>query len=136
MIRRPPRSTLFPYTTLFRSHYLQVLGMGFGTGQLKTRVNADSKQRGAPRCDPQRRAKPMEHVPVPGGSPLPPFRAALGLTGAAHLVRLQHGLKTRASRRAWLFDGQKREFSPNDHFFGTVRALFEVDFDVVVLVAA
>src|SRR2546421_7916510 len=22
MIRRPPRSTLFPYTTLFRSHYL------------------------------------------------------------------------------------------------------------------
>jgi len=21
MIRRPPRSTLFPYTTLFRSHY-------------------------------------------------------------------------------------------------------------------
>src|SRR5438445_5455207 len=23
MIRRPPRSTLFPYTTLFRSHYAQ-----------------------------------------------------------------------------------------------------------------
>src|SRR4030095_17233532 len=23
MIRRPPRSTLFPYTTLFRSHYSQ-----------------------------------------------------------------------------------------------------------------
>src|SRR5258707_6642227 len=29
MIRRPPRSTLFPYTTLFRSH-----------SALKTRVNA------------------------------------------------------------------------------------------------
>src|SRR5260221_9455441 len=26
MIRRPPRSTLFPYTTLFRSHLLQRLG--------------------------------------------------------------------------------------------------------------
>src|SRR2546422_4805690 len=25
MIRRPPRSTLFPYTTLFRSHHLRVL---------------------------------------------------------------------------------------------------------------
>src|SRR3712207_7870647 len=25
MIRRPPRSTLFPYTTLFRSHILQVI---------------------------------------------------------------------------------------------------------------
>src|SRR3712207_8727524 len=24
MIRRPPRSTLFPYTTLFRSRYLEV----------------------------------------------------------------------------------------------------------------
>src|SRR2546429_4063227 len=23
MIRRPPRSTLFPYTTLFRSHYIR-----------------------------------------------------------------------------------------------------------------
>src|SRR3989441_9718404 len=24
MIRRPPRSTLFPYTTLFRSHFVQL----------------------------------------------------------------------------------------------------------------
>src|SRR3712207_7263400 len=29
MIRRPPRSTLFPYTTLFRSEAIQVLG-GYG----------------------------------------------------------------------------------------------------------
>src|SRR2546429_341494 len=28
MIRRPPRSTLFPYTTLFRSSGLQLLGSG------------------------------------------------------------------------------------------------------------
>src|SRR2546430_11571773 len=27
MIRRPPRSTLFPYTTLFRSHRAQVFAM-------------------------------------------------------------------------------------------------------------
>src|SRR2546422_2733894 len=26
MIRRPPRSTLFPYTTLFRSHHLGAVG--------------------------------------------------------------------------------------------------------------
>src|SRR3989441_5132582 len=26
MIRRPPRSTLFPYTTLFRSHYAHTEG--------------------------------------------------------------------------------------------------------------
>src|SRR3712207_8513980 len=28
MIRRPPRSTLFPYTTLFRSRELLLLGLG------------------------------------------------------------------------------------------------------------
>src|SRR2546430_11132724 len=28
MIRRPPRSTLFPYTTLFRSHLLDPLPLG------------------------------------------------------------------------------------------------------------
>ena len=28
MIRRPPRSTLFPYTTLFRSHYARILHSG------------------------------------------------------------------------------------------------------------
>src|SRR5205823_11584420 len=33
MIRRPPRSTLFPYTTLFRS---AILGFGFVTGLLLT----------------------------------------------------------------------------------------------------
>ena len=29
MIRRPPRSTLFPYTTLFRSHIISVGGTSF-----------------------------------------------------------------------------------------------------------
>src|SRR5438309_6114337 len=32
MIRRPPRSTLFPYTTLFRSPLGQTLGHAFGDG--------------------------------------------------------------------------------------------------------
>src|SRR3989449_4545728 len=30
MIRRPPRSTLFPYTTLFRSRRARRLGLGSG----------------------------------------------------------------------------------------------------------
>src|ERR1035437_4129547 len=34
MIRRPPRSTLFPYTTLFRSVH-GILGVGFDVGQKK-----------------------------------------------------------------------------------------------------
>src|SRR2546430_12061006 len=29
MIRRPPRSTLFPYTTLFRSHHAQSFPVAF-----------------------------------------------------------------------------------------------------------
>src|SRR3712207_8106500 len=32
MIRRPPRSTLFPYTTLFRSAELPLGGTAVGTG--------------------------------------------------------------------------------------------------------
>src|SRR5947208_9485099 len=47
MIRRPPRSTLFPYTTLFRSyfqvHWRDVL--------LQTRVNADIARRALPVCE-------------------------------------------------------------------------------------
>src|SRR2546429_1474795 len=33
MIRRPPRSTLFPYTTLFRSHFY-VAGLGVQAAQM------------------------------------------------------------------------------------------------------
>src|SRR2546427_5981973 len=34
MIRRPPRSTLFPYTTLFRSHYVAKVLKGAKAGDL------------------------------------------------------------------------------------------------------
>src|SRR2546425_4083189 len=43
MIRRPPRSTLFPYTTLFRSHQTKPIfrflraGSGPGSGELPPR---------------------------------------------------------------------------------------------------
>src|SRR5256885_9509107 len=40
MIRRPPRSTLFPYTTLFRSHQIQVLAAHRGEHAV-VRVNAE-----------------------------------------------------------------------------------------------
>src|SRR5256885_9729329 len=35
MIRRPPRSTLFPYTTLFRSAPLDAAQRGVGAGRLQ-----------------------------------------------------------------------------------------------------
>src|SRR3712207_7161606 len=42
MIRRPPRSTLFPYTTLFRSHERRVSGHGRGN-DLNGAVFADPR---------------------------------------------------------------------------------------------
>src|SRR3989454_12563125 len=41
MIRRPPRSTLFPYTTLFRSLDREVDAGAEGTGEARRRVDAD-----------------------------------------------------------------------------------------------
>src|SRR3712207_5226348 len=38
MIRRPPRSTLFPYTTLFRSQLLRWLGQRRNNGPPRTSV--------------------------------------------------------------------------------------------------
>src|SRR2546422_8548585 len=38
MIRRPPRSTLFPYTTLFRSHGVEVV-QADGFGNLDASLN-------------------------------------------------------------------------------------------------
>src|SRR3989475_5980654 len=40
MIRRPPRSTLFPYTTLFRSAYAPALVGFFGAPGIRATVGA------------------------------------------------------------------------------------------------
>src|SRR3712207_9399367 len=45
MIRRPPRSTLFPYTTLFRSFYVNLSDM---TQVLKPQIEGISYHEGAP----------------------------------------------------------------------------------------
>src|SRR3712207_7925849 len=52
MIRRPPRSTLFPYTTLFRSGSMGHLQRPRGTGV----------ERQA--CTPAVEARPVEIIPV------------------------------------------------------------------------
>src|SRR3712207_7180370 len=46
MIRRPPRSTLFPYTTLFRS--LDHLGVELDPGHRRLAVAADPQPAGVP----------------------------------------------------------------------------------------
>src|SRR3712207_8150153 len=55
MIRRPPRSTLFPYTTLFRSKYAQPRRLGlFSKGVHLILVGAAKcfRHRGRRRCGP------------------------------------------------------------------------------------
>src|SRR2546422_6004248 len=48
MIRRPPRSTLFPYTTLFRSHAVELLqGRHERLGDVAAAVRAEPPVHGA-----------------------------------------------------------------------------------------
>src|SRR2546430_15384340 len=68
MIRRPPRSTLFPYTTLFRSG----LGPGRGAG-IRDRL-AGARLEQSP--DEHRRLVLDDEAPVGEGSPAP--RGAAG----------------------------------------------------------
>src|SRR3712207_8775898 len=62
MIRRPPRSTLFPYTTLFRSHerrrHEQRHGVRRGRGERRRGVRAREAQRGGRR---DQRGQVLEH---------------------------------------------------------------------------
>src|SRR2546426_7784228 len=45
MIRRPPRSTLFPYTTLFRSHHkIRASRRGHGSGCMHLELGPQSRK--------------------------------------------------------------------------------------------
>src|SRR2546430_12548025 len=48
MIRRPPRSTLFPYTTLFRSRAVERVGVRQEIAELGERVAPHAGDRGPP----------------------------------------------------------------------------------------
>src|SRR2546430_6459804 len=73
MIRRPPRSTLFPYTTLFRSPELEILTaceslltkstsdvLSFIMGQIPKRLGFVI--RSAPTMDPDKSSRSEEHT--------------------------------------------------------------------------
>src|SRR2546426_4220679 len=67
MIRRPPRSTLFPYTTLFRSAALLLLRLGRDLNAGAARSRRGRRRRGAPRG---RHARDQRRQPLlPGGVP-------------------------------------------------------------------
>src|SRR6266498_1804300 len=62
MIRRPPRSTLFPYTTLFRSRGGRRCGAAAGVPPLR----ALGGRRGQPRCDAPRPGSALLAERLPG----------------------------------------------------------------------
>src|SRR2546429_6434456 len=58
MIRRPPRSTLFPYTTLFRS--VRATSAAATAGNARTRSRLGKADGGAAESHPKRRASGVE----------------------------------------------------------------------------
>src|SRR3989454_5574998 len=81
MIRRPPRSTLFPYTTLFRSGLLQLFHHAIGTGVVG--LHHDGQPRGSGNV---RRA----HRDARDGKVAAPHDAD-GSVEREHVVVEQHG---------------------------------------------
>src|SRR3712207_8854773 len=63
MIRRPPRSTLFPYTTLFRSRLLPTGALGVGRPELVV-MHPREAPRKVPRAPPRPTA-PASRRPGP-----------------------------------------------------------------------
>src|SRR5687768_18028867 len=80
MIRRPPRSTLFPYTTLFRSHALARGPHG---------REREARPRGADRRAPQRPKAARNRA---ADRPARPDRAALAERSEEHTSELQSRL--------------------------------------------
>src|SRR3712207_6998186 len=66
MIRRPPRSTLFPYTTLFRSSGRQAPANGGEVGEVnRGRAQRQGGHRGPHGIPPRRRAAGVGARPAP-----------------------------------------------------------------------
>src|SRR5260221_11290220 len=97
MIRRPPRSTLFPYTTLFRSR--RVPGAGVDRGGPADPVTAARAAPPALDSDPGALPRlPDAHLRAAGGGPSSP---AVTRTGAGHGRRVRvRGGRARARRKA------------------------------------
>src|SRR3712207_7460950 len=66
MIRRPPRSTLFPYTTLFRSHAVDALGVDAVDGRAHRDAAGGVHQR-VERLDQLAPAVQVAHGHLAGG---------------------------------------------------------------------
>src|SRR5260370_5797220 len=63
MIRRPPRSTLFPYTTLFRSKRGEIVIMDFGLAAISDQLSGAEVRNGTPAyMAPEQLKRSEEHT--------------------------------------------------------------------------
>src|SRR2546426_12063555 len=77
MIRRPPRSTLFPYTTLFRSVWLLASDLGVGAPTAVSVTGGSAVRRGPSQREAVRRSGSRNHQatsPAPRTSARQPSR--------------------------------------------------------------
>src|SRR3989441_11350030 len=100
MIRRPPRSTLFPYTTLFRSR-----GGRVGTG--------------TPHLAPRHDSSPPEERPAAGARPVVHDRHLSRAQGLRHGGVLALRSLRRQDRRRQQQHGQLHRFSATTAFRST-----------------
>src|SRR3989449_6621572 len=104
MIRRPPRSTLFPYTTLFRSRHAVVARLNaesIGERFEPWRATPESPKQageGGAWGSPGREKLPERQVEIHRRSPTPPRRIALP-RASWPLTVLTEIPRTRASSR-------------------------------------
>src|SRR2546426_12807942 len=107
MIRRPPRSTLFPYTTLFQSHRGAACGHLVGDGELPAPNRVEEEDAGKPRMAPMASLHVLVEVEldreVCGVRPAEPRLRASTAPGAGQRPeredRLLHGVRRRRAAR-------------------------------------
>src|SRR3712207_5935661 len=81
MIRRPPRSTLFPYTTLFRNQSPLALGADLVLHSASKYLGGDADALGGVFCGPRELLQRVYHYREINGAALDPFAAYLLLRG-------------------------------------------------------
>src|SRR5256885_17062003 len=101
MIRRPPRSTLFPYTTLFRSEHRPPVAPPRTPGQRRERLGqADERQLGRGIPPLERRARPVHALKRPRVAVRPAQLSGEGRRLRAVPGRLKEFTEPRHAERA------------------------------------
>src|SRR3990172_3300036 len=85
MIRRPPRSTLFPYTTLFRSPGQRLQRDGLGGGEVQHVDRAATPHLAVHQLAPE--GIPLQVAGVTGTTSVCPIRQRVGAAGSVPSMR-------------------------------------------------